>query len=87
MQTAVNRTLYIAGRAAFTIFALFLAVLSLNSKWRYASVVAIGLLSTNFLDETILKKLFRLPRWAINIVGIAVWLVIALVEVHPGTGT
>ena len=86
MQFSMNRTIPVVGRMAFTILALFLAVLSLNSKWRYASIVAIGLLATNFLDAALLKRLFRLPRWVVNAIGTLVWLIVALVEVHPAAG-
>jgi hypothetical protein len=86
MQFTMNRTISVVGKIAFTILALFLAVLSLNSKWRYASIVAIALLATNFLDGALLKRLFRLPRWVINAIGTLVWLIVALVEVYPAAG-
>lgn len=81
MQTGVKVSLDFLGRIASTVIALFLAVLSLNSHWLYASVVAILLLSTTFFDANYLKKIYRMPRWAVTLLGTVLWLVVALIEV------
>ncbi len=69
------------GRLVLIVFSLFLSVASLYFKWKIATVVAIGLLAANFLDSITHRKVFRINRYLVTLVGSVIWLVIACVEV------
>jgi len=81
MQGTMSTQFKIAGRVTTVIVSLFIAVLSSYAGWRYATIIAVVLLATNFLGESVFRKIFRASRLTVSIIGGVIWFVSVLLEI------
>lgn len=80
MQEQIRSAFKLLGRVALFIICLIMAVFSLYAHYHWSAIIAIALVSTNFMRPELLKKLFHIPRWVLVTAGGILWIVVMFFE-------